>query len=257
MASTKQVAANRQNGLKGGVKTEEGKAVSRLNARKHSIFVTALTAEDSEEVCGYEDQLIVELRPAGRIEEMLVEKIALTWLRIQRCARAEAEYHAETWGEPNKILDTYNWEQLQEHRRARGVAFDERYFERMVKLIDLYDARLTNQFLKLLHEVERLQLLRKGKDGADALQDEGESSDGAGEIENDVNPPAASADPAPAPAATETSCPASQPVTFVPPPVVENPDTGVAAQPQEPAPALALETSQDAVGQEANAQKAI
>ncbi len=50
MATRKQVAANRENGLKGGVKTDRGKAISRLNARKHGIFVSALTAEDSEEV---------------------------------------------------------------------------------------------------------------------------------------------------------------------------------------------------------------
>jgi hypothetical protein len=34
----------------------------------------------------------------------------------------------------------------------------------MVGVIDLYDRRLTNQFLKLLHEIERLQRLRAGED---------------------------------------------------------------------------------------------
>ncbi len=237
MASARQVAANRENGLKGGVKTEEGKAVSRLNARKHSIFVTALTAEDSDEVCGYEDQLIAELRPAGRIEEMLVEKIALTWLRIQRCARAEAEYHISIWQTPKTM-----------------------------KLLDLYDTRLTNQFLKLLHEIERLQLLRKGKDGAVASQDEGEASRGAAETANEVKPPATSAEAAPEPAATETSCPASQPALFVPsdgvaqPPSAVRNDLSTESQPRaavphtEQAPA---ETSQDVVGQEAAAQTTI
>jgi hypothetical protein len=165
MASVRQVQANRRNGLKGGVKTEEGKAVSRLNARKHSIFASALTTEDSEEAYAIEDELIVSLRPVGRVEGMLVEKLALTYLRMQRCARAEAEYHIQTWEEPNKIREPYQWQRLQEQRRdgARGVVFDEKVFERMVKLIDLYDARLTNQFLKLLHEIERRQRLRSGE----------------------------------------------------------------------------------------------
>src|SRR5208337_1455306 len=166
MASVRQVAANRENGLKGGVKTEEGKAVSRLNARrsalssrpmgKHSIFVTALTEEDSEEVRGYEDELIASLRPVGRVEEMLVEKIALTWLRMQRCARAEAEYHSQTWEAPNEVWDEFRFDRLERKRELgmRAVPFKEEVFERMVKLIDLYDTRLTNQFLKLLHEVE-------------------------------------------------------------------------------------------------------
>ncbi len=259
MASARQVAANRQNGLKGGVKTEEGKAVSRLNARKHSIFVTALTAEDSEEVCGYEDELIASLRPAGRVEEMLVEKIALTWLRIQRCARAEAEYHSQIWGDPDKVPQEYcGYDRSQ--RRVRfaetGVCFNEKAFERMVKLIDLYDTRLTNQFLKLQHEIERLQVLRKGKDDGVTPQEDGESSREAAAPENAAKPPAAGADDAPAPAATETSCPPSQPVTFAPPAVTDDPDTGGAAQPLEQAPATAIGKSQEAAGQSAAAQEA-
>ena len=102
MATRKQAAASRENGLKGGVRTDRGKAISRLNARKHGIFVTALTAEDAEEIYGAEDELIASLRPVGRVEEMLVEKLALTYLRMQRCARTEAEFHVQTWEEPNE-----------------------------------------------------------------------------------------------------------------------------------------------------------
>ena len=99
MATERQVAANRVNGLKGGVKTEEGKAVSRLNARKHGIFSTALTECDAEELRGIEAELIADLKPAGIVEEMLVEKIAATYLRMQRCARAEAAHCKEMWAE--------------------------------------------------------------------------------------------------------------------------------------------------------------
>jgi hypothetical protein len=214
MATQRQVLANRQNGLKGGVKTEEGKLISRLNARKHGIFASALTTEDSEDLYGIEDELIASLRPVGRVEEMLVEKLALTYLRMQRCARAEAEYHVQTWEEPNKIREPYQWEHLQQQRRdgARGSPFKERMFERMVKLIDLYDARLTNQFLKLIHEIERQQ------------QNRGESSSRAVEHGNGTTPQAASADDAPSPAATQTSCPPSEPLSFVPP-VAQPPST--------------------------------
>ena len=213
MSSEKQVAANRQNSLKGGVKSEEGKAVSRLNARKHGIFAAALTPEDTEDCAGIEEELIASLRPVGRVEEMLVEKIALTYLRMQRCARAEAEFHAQTWEEPNAKLNPYALGQLQNARScgARGVAFDEKRFERMVKLIDLYDARLTIQWLKLLHEVERLQRLRKHDPGAAAPEREDPSS---------ATPEprqAATPQPAPAPAATQTSRPPSEKLKFMPP----------------------------------------
>jgi hypothetical protein len=38
LAAEKQIQANRLNGLKGGVKTMEGKAVSRMNALSHGFF---------------------------------------------------------------------------------------------------------------------------------------------------------------------------------------------------------------------------
>ena len=245
MASARQVAANRQNALKGGVKTEEGKAVSRLNARKHSIFVTALTAEDSEEICGYEDELIATLRPVGRLEGMLVEKIALTWLRIQRCARAEAEYHTQTWEDPNKVNEGFTWEKQEREIRykATGVSFNEQVFERMVKLIDLYDTRLTNQFLKLMHEIERLQALRKGKNAPSEA----------------AEPPLAAHENVPKP--SEASAPAPEP-----PPAVDEDRTDSAAHfpsssgtvpSAEEVPVIASEQSEVALGQEANAQTAI
>ena len=245
MASERQVAANRQNGLKGGVKTKEGKAVSRLNARKHSIFVTALTAEDSEEICGYEDELLASLRPVGRLEEMLVEKIALTWLRIQRCARAEAQYHSETWEEPNEEWEWDEWHRLKTRRESgmRVVAFKREVFERTIKLIDLYDTRLTNQLLKLMHEIERLQLLRKGKDAPTDV------ADPPSPVQND------------APPLSEASAPAPEP-----PPAADGLGADGVAQPRsmsgtmppsEEALALTPAPSQVAVGQEANAQTAI
>ena len=68
MTTKNQILANRLNGLKGGVKTPEGKAVSRLNARKHGIFASALTPEDAKELHGTNDQLAAEIQPVGPVE---------------------------------------------------------------------------------------------------------------------------------------------------------------------------------------------
>ena len=43
------------------------------------------------------------------------------------------------------------------------MVFREEKFKRMVELIGLYNARLTNQFLKTLHEIERCRRLRQGE----------------------------------------------------------------------------------------------
>jgi hypothetical protein len=131
--------------LKGGIKTPEGKAVSRLNACKHSIFTAGLNSEDAESLGAIEEEFVAHLKPVGRLEEVLVEKLALTYLRMYRCAQAEAHYNIPA-------------------SAPQANSFGQDKFVRMVGLYDLYDARLTNQFLKLLHEIERLQRLRAGEE---------------------------------------------------------------------------------------------
>ena len=145
MTLTRRALASRENGLLGGVKTPEGKAISRFNARGHGIFAEALGAQEAEDFEAIEGELIGALQPAARMEELLVGKLALTYLRMFRCAKAEAKFDIVA-AAPDRA----------------GYGVDA--FVRMVSLFDLYDARLTNQFMRLLHEVERLQRLRAGED---------------------------------------------------------------------------------------------
>jgi hypothetical protein len=149
MASRKQVEANRRNGRLGGPRTPEGKAVSRLNARKHGIFASALTPMDHEELHGTHDRCRAELQPVGFLEEAIVDKIAAVYLSLQRCALAHAEYHLLTWKQHPCQAD---WP-----RRHPDDRFDLNYFETTVVLVQRYDTTLTNQFLKLIHELQALQ----------------------------------------------------------------------------------------------------
>ena len=71
MASDKQIAANRENGKKGGVQTPEGKAVSRLNARKHGIFASALTKQDREELHAMYAEFAAWIQPVGPVESSM------------------------------------------------------------------------------------------------------------------------------------------------------------------------------------------
>jgi len=151
MASKKQIVANRENSQKAGVRTPEGKAVSRLNARKHGIFASALTAQDEAEMHEVLTEFSDWIRPAGPIEGALVEKLAETYLRLQRCARAAARYHEVTWEpQPNSFASS------EEKRFRFGM------FEDTVRIFGRYDMTLTNQLLRLLHEIERLQRMRMG-----------------------------------------------------------------------------------------------
>ena len=142
---------------KRGVKTPEGKAISRLNARKHGIFASALTPEDADELHTIQDRLGDELRPVGIVEEILVEKLALTYLQLQRCARAEAQYHLDVWG-PDAPDPASPEASPQE---GRAVLCRRANMEKMINLFMRYDTCLTNRFLKLIRELERTQAARR------------------------------------------------------------------------------------------------
>jgi hypothetical protein len=164
MSTEAQIAANRRNALLStGPRTEEGKAASRLNARKHGIFAAALTEKDHEELRGIHQRMVESLRPEGALEEVVVEKIALTCLRLQRCARAEAEYYGKVWEELPRL-------QPGSPRRRKGepppppppppppaYRFHPEAFERLISVTGRYDTTLTNQLLKLIGELRRLR----------------------------------------------------------------------------------------------------
>jgi hypothetical protein len=162
MTTKRQIAANRRHAHLGGPKTEEGKAAVRLNARKHGIFAAALTDCDRAELKKVYAELAEWSQPVGPVEQILVEKLAHTYIRLQRCARAEAEYHLDTWDQQH--LPPSALEDLAFYSNRRESGFDPDHFERTVRLFARYDATLTNQFIRLLHEIERLQRLRLGAD---------------------------------------------------------------------------------------------
>jgi len=91
-ASEKRLAANKQNAKKStGPQTEQGKAISRLNALKHGILSKELllTGEVSRELEELSRCLRVELRPEGELELVLVDRIATCVWRLRRVLRVE------------------------------------------------------------------------------------------------------------------------------------------------------------------------
>ncbi|MBX7149145.1 hypothetical protein K1X76_08655 [bacterium] len=88
----KQQIANQQNALKGGVKSEEGKATVRFNARKHGILANLVADYEDNVFKNYVDALFEELKPESCIEEIIIERIALHYLKLYRLNKAESHY---------------------------------------------------------------------------------------------------------------------------------------------------------------------
>lgn len=86
----KQLEANRQNAQLGGVKTDEGKAITRFNAVRHGLTSNLLSKVDAD--INFSDlisALKAEFKPAGFIEEVLVERIAINFIRMARATKIE------------------------------------------------------------------------------------------------------------------------------------------------------------------------
>jgi len=116
MTSQRQIEANRSNAKLGGVKTAEGKAVVKYNALKHgllakeAVITTGDGAEDPQEFNTLVEGLKTHYNPKGTIEEMLVEKIAVSYWRLRRACRYEA-------GLIKKALDTYQRDNLFKYKK--------------------------------------------------------------------------------------------------------------------------------------------
>lgn len=89
----------------GGVKTAEGKAISRYNAQKHAILREAITEYEQADAEQFYNELAASINPNGRLQELIVENIASNAIRLTRIAKAEGEFIKEMLNPPVAPLD--------------------------------------------------------------------------------------------------------------------------------------------------------
>lgn len=135
--SQKQIDANRENAKLGGVKSEEGKAITRYNALKHGILSkeVLMKNEDENELVELGKKLRSELNPATEMELLLADRIVANIWRLKRALGME---------EGGSISST------------GGLMYDpDKYFR--------YEIMLERSIYKALHELQRLQAFRNGE----------------------------------------------------------------------------------------------
>jgi|ERR1035437_404363 hypothetical protein len=140
--SQKQIEANRENAKKGGVKTDDGKAVSRYNALKHGLLSkeVLMRGEDETVLLDLQKKLRQELQPATEVELLLVDRMVSSIWRLKRALSIEKDdvfYFSEFDG-------------------TTGLKNDADLFFR-------YETMLDKSIYKALHELQRLQSARNGE----------------------------------------------------------------------------------------------
>ncbi len=129
MSTLKQIEANRQNAQKStGPKSDEGKAIARLNAVTHGLAAILPEAvarvEDHADIEQRKTRWRNELRPNGEQQEGLVDTLAVEAIRAERC-RAVYFAHCSQHGlRARELWDTDRRDEAE--TLALGLAKDPR-----------------------------------------------------------------------------------------------------------------------------------
>ncbi len=84
MSTDAQIEANTINGQLGGPKTEEGKAVSRLNATKHGLTSKIMTLFTNGDLTDSITKFKKDFSYNGPLADILAERVAVNYARMQK-----------------------------------------------------------------------------------------------------------------------------------------------------------------------------
>lgn len=152
--SKKQLRANQKNAKKGGVKTAEGKAVSRYNALKHGLLSkqVLLPEEDENELVELGKRIRSELKPKNEIENILVDRIVANTWRLRRALKVEVEmikWNADSTLGPTKDLgNVFGYDFINHDSFGK--------FQR-------YETSIERSIYKALHELQRIRSAESGE----------------------------------------------------------------------------------------------
>jgi len=151
-------------------KSPEGKAVSKFNAVTHGILRQSVTPYEDEFYSNTLDDLITEHKPQGITEQILVERIAINYLKLFRIQKAEVEFIKSKLKPRITKFEGGNVMPLQSYKGTE-IVVDEGYIpkiteENVQKLMNTYgryETTIENRLFRAIHELERTQRLRKGE----------------------------------------------------------------------------------------------
>lgn len=92
MSQSKQIAANKLNAKKGGVKTDAGKEVSSKNALTHGILSQQVLMGEQESYSSLVAMLIEDYQPRTVVQKVMVERMALIIVQLNRLNWASNEF---------------------------------------------------------------------------------------------------------------------------------------------------------------------
>lgn len=158
--SQEQLKANKANAQLGGVKTEEGKAISKLNALKHGLLSkdVLLEGEDEDSLIALSINMRSELKPSGEVESLLTDRIITNTWRLKRLLKVESSNME--WHRDYELYEALHFgtSEKQTERKAVMEMIANEDTEKLLR----YEAAIERSIYKALHELLRLQSTRNG-----------------------------------------------------------------------------------------------
>lgn len=157
----KQLVANQNNSKLGGVKTDHGKAVSRLNALKHGLLSkeVLLEGEDEQSLSGLVERLRDEINPSGEVENLLVDRVIANVWRLKRLLTVEKAMME--WQREEELSNSWTFEKGEEHGNKKAAR--EMLVNDDIEKLMRYETGIEKSIYKALHELQRLQAVRAGE----------------------------------------------------------------------------------------------
>lgn len=144
-----------ENGKLGGVKSEAGKSVSRFNAMKHGILSDVITDYETVNYKLLYENIKLDFPPSNVLEELIIERIAVAYIKLQRVSKAEAEQinaamnHEDSWISDLDSESSYKPE------------VSSQYFKDIYELYSRYETTTENRFYKAISKLSEFRNLRR------------------------------------------------------------------------------------------------
>lgn len=168
--SEEKLNANRENAKKGGVKTDDGKRKSRMNALKHGASAKLKTDYDPVDLDEVTRLFTVMFDPKDPIDDLLVEQLSIAYLQILRCRRFEAETLNETLDPPEfgMVEIKAPLQKKIDHKAAINGVYERQLinknsmadihidtFQKLELVLVRYEPILFNRFFKILNQLKK------------------------------------------------------------------------------------------------------
>jgi hypothetical protein len=167
MSSDKQIAANQRNAQSSSGPHDTGR--TSRNATSHGLTAEGVGERDRPHHRKVTEHLAAHFRPAGPVEEWLVDRIGLLMVRIQQAVEIEKAWLTQqiqrnrALGDPMAEFLAMQARILGQTGEAMQCAITDQDIRKLNDSVGRYETALENRMYRSLHELERWQRRRQGE----------------------------------------------------------------------------------------------